>query len=347
MYSNFNIPELVQEHTTTDQIAHVVAVHKDRYTIKCTSGVFSAEITGNMRFSAEQRSDLPAVGDWVEFMPFDEHSAVITRLIPRYSMLQRKAAGETSQAQLIAANIDYCFVVMSLNHDYNINRLERYISIIYDGNIEPKIILSKTDLQSNLQEMVDQIESRFPNIEVLCTSTAETSSIEALKAKLLPGKTYCFVGSSGVGKSTLLNHLLEHKTLATREISESNNKGKHTTTHRELYSLPNGAMIIDTPGMRELGMVDNSTGLAMTFSNINALAQECKFKNCSHLNEPGCAVLQALEDAELNQSEYENYRKLQKEQRFYAESLQERKNKGKHLSKLIKEVKANKKKYKY
>lgn len=346
MNSNFIIPESIREKADIENIARVICVHKERYTIKTAEGTKSAEITGNMRYGAQDRTDFPAVGDWVEFMPFDEDMAIINAVLPRFSTLQRKAVGEEAQAQLIASNIDFCFVVMAFNQDFNIKRLERYISIIYDGKIQPIIVLSKTDLQEDFLRLAQQVEQRFPDIPIVCTSTADEGSFEQIESQLEAGKTYCFVGSSGVGKSTIINHLLGEEVLATKTLSNSNQKGRHTTTHRELFHLPNGAMLIDTPGMRELGMVDNARGLEMTFSAMSDLAKACKYSDCTHTNEPGCAILEALEDGSLSESEYDNYIKLYKEQAHYAETLQDKKQKGKELARKIKEVKASKQRYK-
>ncbi|MCT4616176.1 MAG: ribosome small subunit-dependent GTPase A [Marinifilaceae bacterium] len=341
MIKEVNIPADIKLICDIENIARVISVHKDRYTIQSINSVLHAEITGKLRFSAESSEDLPTVGDWVEMMTFDEDMAIIISLFPRKTSLQRKAVGRVSQAQIIAANVDYCFVVMSLDDNYNINRLERYISLILGCSIQPIIILSKTDLNLNAQIFENQLVDRFPNIEIISSSNMNRISFNKILYLLKPNKTYCFIGSSGVGKSTIINHLIGSNLMNTQAVSESNNKGRHTTSHRQLFFMSNDAMIIDTPGMRELGMTNITHGINLSFSRISELSRFCKYDDCSHEYEPDCAVIKALSDGVLSIKEYDNYQKLRKEQAYYNETSLDRKRKGKDLAKKIKEVKMN------
>ena len=340
---------LIKSEYNPNELARVLAEHKERYIVQSIDGVFQAEITGNMRFAAQTRADFPAVGDWVKIVKMDEQNAVILELIPRYSMLERQAVGKHGEAQLIAANIDYAFIVQAVGHDFNLNRLERYLSICYAGNIEPIIVLTKIDLidEKQLQELKSQIEKRLPKVPLLLLSNITMEGFDGLKKHMAAFKTYCFIGSSGVGKSSVINRLLENELLETNHISESTQKGRHTTTHRELLVLPNQSIVIDTPGMRELGMANHTEGIDRTYNNIGQLAQNCRFADCSHLNEKGCAVTEAVENGSLPEDVYENYLKLKREQEHFSSTVFEKRRKGKEFSKMAKEVVKNRKKNKF
>lgn len=340
---------LIKSEYNPKELARVLAEHKERYIVQNSDGVFQAEITGNMRFAAETRADFPAVGDWVKIVKMDEQNAVILELIPRYSMLERQAVGKHGEAQLIAANIDYAFIVQAVGHDFNLNRLERYLSICYAGKIEPIIILTKIDLidEKQLQELKSQIEKRLPKVPLLLLSNITMEGLDQLKKQMEAFKTYCFIGSSGVGKSSVINSLLENELLETRHISTSTQKGRHTTTHRELLVLPNQSIVIDTPGMRELGMTSQTEGIEKTYDNIGELAQNCRFADCSHQNEKGCAVREAVENGSLPEDVYENYLKLKREQEHFSSTVFEKRRKGKEFSKMAKKVVKNRKKNKF
>jgi len=328
------------------ETGRVIAEHKERYIVKTSKGEFDAEITGNMRFTAKNRLDFPAVGDWVAMTTFEPDFAIIHHIFPRYSVIKRQAVGQFAEIQLIAANIDCAFLMQAVDRDFNINRLERYLAICHSSKVEPVIILSKTDLKDELQvnEITEKINSRIKGVPVLAISNETQDGYEEIKSFIRRGKTYCMLGSSGVGKSTLINKLSGQDLMKTGAISMSNSKGRHVTSHRELVILENGGILVDNPGMREVGIADLSDGLEITFDKIISLAQNCKFKDCTHTNEIGCSVLDALENEELDKASYENYLKMEKEKAFFESSLVQRRKKEKEFGKIMKNYKKDKKK---
>ncbi|MCL4137185.1 UNVERIFIED_CONTAM: hypothetical protein GTU68_031511 [Idotea baltica] len=329
-------------------VARVISEHKDLYTVKNESNEYNAELIGNLRFTAENRNDLPAVGDWVSISEFDDNKALIHSVFPRKSILERQFVGKLGQTQIIATNVDFGLIIQSLNRDFSINRLERYMTICNASNIKPIIVLSKVDLLDleELNELVNQVKERIKNVTIHTISNISKFGIDKLKSKLIKGKTYCLLGSSGVGKSTLINALTGTKRMNTGEISKSIDRGKHVTSHRELVVLENG-ILIDNPGMREIGITDASEGIEMTFDEIIYLAKDCKFSDCSHTNENGCAILVAIENGDLNSESYANFLKMEKERAFFESSIIERKQDHKNLSKLIRlsQKRRNKNKY--
>lgn len=331
------------------EIARVVAAHKERYIVRNFSGSYQAEITGNLRFSTASSNDFPVVGDWVHIMPMDEKQVIITQVFNRYSLMERQAVGKTGESQILASNIDFAFVVMAIDRDFNLNRLDRYLSMCHSGKVTPILLLSKTDLQEQLviESLISKIKKRHSNLEIETVSNKNEDSLIQMKKRIKPAHTYCFVGSSGVGKSTIVNYLLGDEILQTSTISESTQKGRHTTTHRELFVLPDGGIVIDTPGMREVGITDISGEIANTFDNIAGLAAHCRFDNCTHTNETDCAVLEARETGALSEEEYESYQKLKREQEHFADSVQQKRQKGKELSKIIRRYQKQKRGFKY
>lgn len=319
----------------------IIAEHKDRYDVSLMDQVYSAELLGHLRFNAESREELPVVGDWVELEPYDGNHAIIHSVIDRNNILERQAVGGHGETQIIAANIDYAFIVQALDRDYNINRIERYLTLCNANEIDPIIILNKADLrdENEVEDVREELESRVNGIPILVTSNETRFGFEYLEKHLIPGKTYCMLGSSGVGKSTMINNLIGDQVLETKSISSSNNKGRHTTTNRELFTLPNGSFIIDNPGMREVGLTDSDSGLDETFEVIVKLGEGCHYSDCSHTTETGCKVLEALENGDIAEAYYDNYLRLNREKEHFKSTRQERKKKGKDIAKLLKNYK--------
>ena len=322
-------------------VGRVVSQHKDRYTLKTINGDINAELIGNLRYAASSKNDLPAVGDWVAISEYDDNRALIHAVFPRISVLERKAISKLGQTQIIATNIDYGMIVQSVNRDFNINRLERYLTICNASQIEPIIILSKVDLieENDLESLLSQVRARISNVSIYAISNHSNVGIGEIKSLLLKGKTYCLLGSSGVGKSTLINTLSGVELMETGEISKGIDRGKHVTSHRELFVLENGGILIDNPGMREVGISDSSEGLELTFDVIMELSANCKFSNCTHTAEKGCAVLSAIDKGEIDESSYHNYMKLEKEKEFFESSVAEKRKKDKDFGKMIKHFK--------
>lgn len=329
-------------------VGRIISEHKDRYVVKTNLQEFEGELIGNLRFTAENRNDLPAVGDWVAISEYDKNKVLIHAVFPRKSILERKAVNKIGQTQIIATNIDFGLIVQSVNRDFNINRLERYLTICHAAKIDPIIVLSKVDLLEDdlLEEILNQVKQRINDIPLIAVSNQNQKGIDELKTKLISGKTYCLLGSSGVGKSTLANSLIGENLMETGEISEQIDRGKHITSHRELIVLENG-ILIDNPGMREVGITNDSVGLEMTFDQINELAKDCKYNDCSHKNESGCAVLDALDNGDLDVESYDNFLKLEKERTHFDSDSLERKKKDKDLGKMIKNFKKQRRNKKY
>lgn len=325
----------------------VIIEHKERYVVQTEQGIFDAEITGNLRYSAASRRDFPVVGDKVGLIMMDDANAIIMKILPRTSILERQAVGMQGGVQLIAANIDHAFIVQAVGHDFNLNRLERYLVLCHNGGIDPIIILNKTDLvkKEEALELVNEIKDRIKGVRVLPLSSETKEGLDQLRTLMKPGESYCFLGSSGVGKSTLINLLSGKESLKTNAVSVSTNKGKHTTSHRELIKLPDGSIVIDTAGMREIGMTASDEGLEQTFDEISTLSASCRFSDCSHSNEAGCAVLEALRLGNLSTGLYENYQKLKREQLHFSSTVAEKRQKDKEFGKLIKSVMKEKKKF--
>jgi len=290
-YSDWFKSRVDAEKSAAHGIARIVSVHKDSYTVTKGEAEIFAELSGNLLYCAESASDFPTTGDWVyaDFFDDDTH-AIIYAIFPRKTLLKRKTAGKSVDFQLIAANIDVAFIIQSLNDNFNLRRLERYLVMVNESGIEPVILLSKCDLI--LKEEIDEIKQKVlgitPQTTVMEFSNLSRKNIDSVASFLKSGFSYCLLGSSGVGKTTLLNSIIGNDKFETQSVSKIQSKGRHTTTSRQLVRLESGAMIIDTPGMRELGSMSVDDGLDETFSDILGLSQDCKFSNCSHTNEKGC-----------------------------------------------------------
>lgn len=328
--------------------ARIIAEHKGFYILRNETSVFSAKITGKMMFAASSREDFPAVGDWVLIKILDGEQAIIHEILPRKTVLARKSAGK-SDAQIIASNIDTAFIIQSPDRDYNLNRFERYLSLVESGNIKSVIVLNKTDLisESDLEIRLSEIKNRFKNIDIYVTSIVTGKGISDFKKSIKQGFTYCFIGSSGVGKSSIINMLAGKNLIKTGEIDSHANRGKHITAHRELFILENGGLLIDNPGMREIGVLDSETGIKNVFSEIYELSKKCQFLDCTHINEPGCAVLMAINSCALDKDKYDNYIKLLKENEYNTMTKFEKREKHRKFDKLVKTAKKQIQKHKF
>lgn len=327
----------------TYEIGRVISEHKERYTVMTESGEFEAEITGNLRFNAQNREEFPATGDWVSLSVSESGTSIIHDIFPRYSILSRPAVGKYGSIQIIATNIDFALIVQAIDRDYNMNRIERYLTICHSSNVSPIIVLTKIDLidQSQIDELVDGIKKRINNIAIVTISNKTQEGYVSLWNVIEEGKTYCLLGSSGVGKSTILNNLSGRAIMKTDSISSSTSKGRHITSHRELIVLEKGGILIDNPGMREVGVYDTSNGMETTFNDILTYSKNCKFKDCTHTVEVGCSVLDAVSNKIINENSFKNYLKIEKERAYFDLSIQERRRKDKTFGKMIKHYKKN------
>lgn len=295
----------------------VIAVHRERYEVKTEEQKLYARLKSGVYYN-QGTEKFPTVGDRVELQFNPNGDSMITKTLERKSYFSRQDPDVGMGEQVVAANFDYVFLVMSLNQNFNLDRLERYLAQAWQSGGTPVVILTKADLCEDLQEKMMQVEKIAPGVDIHAVSSVTGKGMEAVQAYLKVGKSVVLLGSSGVGKSTLVNVLAGEEVMETGEIRLADDKGKHTTTHRQMIELPQGAIIIDTPGMRELGIWEARDGMSQAFSEIEELISMCRFSNCSHGNEPGCAVRAALEDGSLDKKRWIRYQKLEKENRMRA-----------------------------
>ena len=331
---------------TAHELARVVSVHRSRYVVLGRPGELPAELSGSMLHATGSPEDLPTTGDWVyvDFHDQDTHG-IVHGLLPRRTLLKRKAAGRKVDVQLIAANLDVAFVVQAVGQDFNLRRLERYLVMVNEGGVRPVVLLSKCDLvpPGELAELEERVRGLGTDIEVHGFSNLSGDNLDVIRALLDPDKSYCLIGSSGVGKTTLTNSLLGGERFETQAVSESHGKGRHTTTSRELIRLAGGAFLIDTPGMRELGSLAVDAGMDETFADLLELAGGCRFGDCSHEHETGCAIRAAVDSGELEQGRYQSYLKLKKEAAFHDLSVTERRRRDRAFGKMVKKAIRSKK----
>ena len=313
--------------------------HKKMYRVATTEGEWLSVCSGTMQYEATERKDYPAVGDWVavEKMPGEERGIIHT-ILPRTSLFSRQVAGFTIAEQIIAVNIDIVFLVMSMNNDFSARRLERYLVATYDSGATPVVVLTKKDVCDNPSFYIEEAQRIALGAEIFGVSNVTGEGIDELAALLKNNKTAALLGSSGVGKSSLMNAICGSEMMAVQDIRKDDDKGRHTTTHRELVKIPEGGILIDTPGMREFQLWDNNESLDSGFQDINDLANKCKFNDCRHSNEPGCAIQDALSTGDLAEDRYSSYLKLQKELAFLERKMDrtakvEERNKWKTITK--------------
>lgn len=322
-------------------VARVVLEYNRLYRVLSARGELLAEVAGRLRHEAASRSDLPAVGDWVVIEPRQtEAKATIQSVLPRKSKFMRKAAGTRTEGQIVGANIDTVFLVTSLNQDFNLRRLERYLIVARESGASPVIILSKADLCEEVAERFRLIQTVAAGVPVHTISVVNQEGLDGLSSYFRHGQTVALLGSSGVGKSTLINYLLGRDVQQVRDIREHDGRGQHTTTHRELILLPQGGLVLDTPGMRELHLWDGGgESLQASFDDIEALVRNCRFSDCRHKDEPGCAIREAIAAGVIEAARYQSYEKLQQELQHVARKQDinaqiTEKKRWKHLSRL-------------
>ncbi|MFA6013658.1 MAG: ribosome small subunit-dependent GTPase A [Gallionellaceae bacterium] len=326
---------------STDTVARVAAVDRDQLLLVDQAGHFRAKLAGSYLYRHHLPHELPCVGDWVcvEKQTSDDFG-VIHALLERRTSLRRKSPGNVIEYQMIAANLDYVVIVQSCHFDFNLRRLERYLVMVMDGGAEPYILLTKTDLvdPAVLATQLAEIKSVGISAPIVPLSNVTREGLNDLKQLLLPGKTYCFVGSSGVGKTTLINQLIGRERLETGAVSGTG-EGRHTTVRRELIRLDGGALVVDNPGMREFGILGAESGIGSSYFDITALSSRCRYRDCSHKGESGCAVLAAVHAGEINQEHLENYLKLREESEFNNMSYVEKRKKDRDFGRYIKSAK--------
>lgn len=308
-------------------VGRVAIEHRNTYVLYGEHGELSAEVTGKLRYQAAESTDFPAVGDWVVIRVRDsEKRATIHGILPRKSKFSRKSVGAKTEEQIVATNVDTVFLVSGLDGDFNPRRIERYLITAWNSGANPVIILNKADLCDCVEQCVAEVEALALGVPIVVLSASTSQGLDGLKPYLQSGQTVALLGSSGVGKSTITNQLIGTDVQTVQAVRKGDNRGKHTTTYRELILLPTGGLIVDTPGMRELQVWSGDEGLQETFADIEMFVQQCRFRNCQHEREPGCAVQQALNEGTLDYRRFLNYQKLQKELNYLVRKQDQRLN---------------------
>lgn len=336
-FSRSHLEYVFENNIDPGLLARVVSASHENYLIQSLSEQCLAQISGKLRFSAESASDFPVVGDWV--VVSDSSSELITQILPRQSFLARSAVGKRDQ-QILAANIDNALVVMAADRDFKLARLDRYLSLIMDQNIVPVVFLNKIDLidEAELNRLESEIFKRHPHLTVFSGSIHQEKGLQELSESFSPGLSFCIVGSSGVGKSSLINYLARQHLERVKTVGSGTGRGRHTTTSGHLHILANGAILIDTPGLREVGMTDAESGIQNAFAEIEELARQCRFSDCSHNSEPGCAVRKAIEEGMLLEEKFTSYQKLKREAARFGQTIAQKRQKEKGFGKMVRQV---------
>ncbi len=312
-WSDFHAHSFASYRQSGFTVGRVAIEHRNSYLVYTEQEEQSAEVTGKFRHQATGSQDFPSVGDWVVIQKVSEQLATIHAILPRMSKFSRKVAGSSIEEQIIATNIDTAFLVSGLDGDLNLRRIERYLILAWESGVNPVILLNKADLCLKLEQCLTEVENIAMGVPIVTLSAMQQQGMELLQPYLQPGKTIVLLGSSGVGKSTITNQLKGESVQTVQAVRLGDDRGKHTTTHRQLIMLPSGALIIDTPGMRELQVWSATEGLPETFMDIEKLVEQCRFHDCQHDSEPGCAIQKALAGGQLDSKRLLNYQKLQKE----------------------------------
>ena len=323
--------------------ARVVRQDRQQYLVRSSERMHTAFLLGKMQYAASDPSQMPAVGDWVAIEVFEDEQAIVHAVLPRCSAFMRKEAGGRTRQQVIAANIDTVFLVSGLDHDFNLRRIERYLVQAASSGARPVIVLNKADLCSDVATRLAAVQQVAPGVAIVVLSAQSGEGVAQLQAHIAPGQTVALLGSSGVGKSTLVNRLLGDDWQVTGAVREDDSRGRHTTSHRELFLLPDGGILIDTPGLRELQLWAEASDLDAAFADIEALGAACRFKDCSHEVEPGCAVQEALATGDLDAERFQSYLKLRREIRYLDQRQDEAaraqvKQRDKQFGKLMKKI---------
>jgi ribosome biogenesis GTPase len=345
-WNDFHQHNYSQSGNSGERVGRVVSVQGFKHHLVSDNSEVQAELAGRLLYGAETE-DLPKVGDWVCYLDYGETGYIIERL-PRQNALSRKTPGKKTERQVLGANIDYAIIVQALDRDFNIMRLDRYITQVTACDIKSFVVLNKTDLVTDVAPYIQQVRDLNRHVEIACCSVVSDVSVPSLRSLLQPSKTYIMIGSSGVGKSSLVNALMNSDIQHTTSVSDFNGRGRHTTTARELFLLSNGSLLMDTPGMREFGVTSDGDGDGDSlFPAIEEFAVNCKYADCSHLNEEGCAVIEALNSDRLDAAVYESFVKLVKEQKRFGIRAEDKKRMNKQSGKMSREANSHRKKNKY